>query len=107
MAHTYEELSKKTVAELRAIADGIEHEALKGHSTMHKEKLLPALCIALGIESHKHHDVVGLNKTQVKGEIRALKKKRDAALTAKDRVQYRQILREIHALKNKLRRAIV
>jgi hypothetical protein len=106
MAFTYEELSKKNVAELRAIADGIEHEALKGHSTMHKEKLLPALCQALGIEAHKHHQPHGLNKTQVKMEIRALKKKRDAALTAKDRTAYRQILREIHALKNKLRRAL-
>ncbi len=59
MAYTYEQLSKMNVADLRKIADGIEHEATKGHSTMHKEKLLPALCIALGIEAHAHHEVIG------------------------------------------------
>ena len=107
MAYTYEELSKKTVAELREIAKGIEHEAVHGYSTMHKEKLLPAICVALGIEAHKHHVAVLANKSQIKVEIRALKKKRDAALAAKDHKQYRDVLHELHALKNKLRRAIV
>lgn len=107
MSYTFEQLSNMTVAELRKIADGIEHEATRGHSTMHKEKLLPALCQALGIETHKHHVVVGINKAQIKLEIRSLKKKRDAALAGKDREHYREILRQIHHLKNKLRNAIV
>jgi len=107
MAHTYEELSAMTVARLREIAQGIEHEAVKGFSTMHKEKLLPALCHALSIEGHKHHHVVGLNKAGVKMEIRALKKKRDEALKNKHADEYRQILTQIHALKNRLRRATV
>ncbi len=106
MAYTYEELAKKSVVELKAIADGIEHEALQGHSTMHKEKLLPALCKALGIEGHKHHEAKGINKSQIKTEIRALKKKRDTALAGKDHAQYLQTIRAIHELKNKLRRAI-
>ncbi len=107
MTYTFEQLSSMTVAELRKIADGIEHEATKGHTTMHKEKLLPALCQALGIETHKHHAVVGVNKGQIKSEIRSLKKKRDAALAGKDKKHYREILRQIHHLKNKLRNAIV
>jgi hypothetical protein len=80
---------------------------VKGFSTMHKEKLLPALCMALGIEAHKHHEAKGLDKGQIKLEIRALKKKRDAALAGKDHAQYKQILRDIHGLKNKLRHASV
>lgn len=107
MAHTYDELSAMTVARLREIAQGVEHEAVKGYSTMHKEKLLPALCHALGIEDHKHHQVVGIDKTAVKMEIRALKKERDDALTHKHADEYRAILAQIHELKNKLRRATV
>ncbi len=107
MAYTYDQLSLMTVTQLREIAKGIEHEAVHGHSTMHKEKLLPALCIALGIEAHKHHTVKGLNKSEVKLQIRALKKKRDEALAAKKSDEYRKILHEIHHLKNRLRQAIV
>jgi len=107
MPYTFEQLSEMTVAELRKIADGIEHEATRGHTTMHKEKLLPALCQALGIEAHKHHKVVGINKSQIKAEIRSMKKKRDAALAGKDQKLYRETLRTIHQLKNKLRNAIV
>jgi hypothetical protein len=106
MPYTFEQLSEMTVAALREIAKGIEHDAVTGYSTMHKEKLIPALCQALGIEAHKHHQVVGLDKGQIKLEIRKLKKIRNEALTAKDALKYRQILREIHHLKNRLRRAI-
>jgi len=106
MAYTYEQLSDMTVVQLRDIAKDVEHDAVKGFSTMHKEKLLPALCQALGIEAHKHHIAVGINKSQVKLQIRATKKKRDEALTAKDSKAYREALSEIHHLKNRLRRAI-
>ena len=44
MAYTYEQLHVMTVAQLREIAQGIEHEAVQGFSTMHKDHLLPALC---------------------------------------------------------------
>ena len=77
MAYTFEQLSEMTVSQLREIAQGIEHDAVKGFSTMHKEKLLPALCQAMGIEAHKHHTVVGINKGQIKLQIRATKKKRE------------------------------
>jgi cysteinyl-tRNA synthetase len=107
MSYTYEELSKMNVAELRKIADGIDHEATKGHSTMHKDKLLPAMCIALGIDTHVHHKVVGINKTKVKSEIKALKVKRTAAIEAKDYKQLKEIRDKIHKLKHTLRKSIV
>ena len=105
--HTYEELRKMTVARLREIADGIEDERLQGHNAMHKEHLLPKLCEVLGVEAHAHHDVVGLNKTAVKVQIRALKAERDASLEAGDRKQYKAILRKIHHLKRRIHKAMV
>jgi len=107
MSYTYEELSKMNVAELRKIADGIDHEATKGHSTMHKDKLLPAMCIALGIDTHVHHKVVGIDKTKVKSEIKDLKVKRTAAIEAKDYKQLKEIRDKIHKLKHTLRKSIV
>jgi hypothetical protein len=107
MPYTYDQLSKMTVAELRLIADGIEHEATKGHSTMHKEKLLPALCIALGIEAHAHHEVKGINKTKIKMEIRALKKERATAMQNKDGVKLHDVREKIHRLKRELRKHII
>ena len=32
--HTYEELKHKTVAQLREVAAGIEHDAVKGHTQL-------------------------------------------------------------------------
>jgi hypothetical protein len=84
MAYTYEQLNTMTVGELRKIADGIDHEAVHGHATMHKEKLVPALCTALGIESHVHHQAKISGKSTLKLEIRSLKKKRTSAIASKD-----------------------
>jgi hypothetical protein len=47
MSHTFEELSGKTVAELREVAKEIEDDAVKGYSSMHKADLLKAICTAL------------------------------------------------------------
>ena len=107
MAYTYEQLSKMTVIELRVIADGIEHEATKGHSTMHKDKLLPALCLALGIEAHAHHVVKGINKGEIKMQIGALKKEREAALQSHDPVKLKEVRQKIKTLKRILRKSIV
>lgn len=106
MAYTYEELNKMTVIELRKIADGIDHEAVHGHITMHKEKLVPALCIALGIESHIHHQATISSKSSMKLEIRNLKKKRSVAVASKDYAQLRDIRQHIHDIKVKLRASI-
>ena len=108
MAYTYEQLSDMNVTQLREIAKGIDHEAVHGFSTMHKEKLLPALCVALGIEAHKHHEAAkGFDRASVKAEIRALKKQRDALVPKEHPKEFREILRQIHEKKNKLRRLII
>ncbi len=107
MTYTYEELSKMTVAQLREIADGIDHEATKGHSTMHKDKLLPALCIALSIESHAHHHVVGIDKTKIKAQIRELKGQREEAIIKHDGTKLAEIRHSIRHLKRILRKATV
>ncbi|MGH7564553.1 MAG: hypothetical protein ACREK5_09030 [Gemmatimonadota bacterium] len=107
MPYTYEELHNKTVAELREIAAGIEDERLQGHTQMHKEEILPLLCQVLGIETHAHHEVVGVDKSKLKSEIRELKARRDAALEARDADELRRVRRRIHRLKGRLRRATV
>lgn len=105
MEHSYEELHKKTVAQLRDIAEKIEHEAVVGYSTMHKDELVPAICTALGIEAHEHHEIVGIDKSAVKARIRALKSERDAALAAGDGKQLKRVRRKIHRLKRKMHKA--
>ncbi|MFL6621746.1 MAG: hypothetical protein ACJ8NR_03910 [Sulfurifustis sp.] len=107
MAYTYEELKGKTVAELREIAAGVQHEAVQGYTQLHKDQLLPALCKALGIEAHAHHHVVGIDKTAIKTKIHALQKKRDEILATKDRAELKGVLRQIHDLKRRMRRATV
>ena len=62
MSFTHAELKKKTVAELREIAKGIEHEAVQGYSQLNKEHLLVALCKALNIDMHEHRQVVALQQ---------------------------------------------
>jgi hypothetical protein len=107
MAHTYEEISGMTVAQLRELASGIEHEAVQGYTQLHKEQLIPAICTALGIEARVHHEVVGLDKKAVKAQISALKTKRTAALEAKDGKELKRVRRNIRKLKHKMRRAMV
>ena len=107
MAYTYEELYKKTVAELRDIAAGIEDDRLQGHTQMHKEQILPLLCQVLGIETHAHHEVVGIDKPKIKAQIRELKARRDAALEPPDHDELKRVRRRIHQLKGRLRRATV
>lgn len=107
MAYTLHELRNKTVAQLREIADGIQHEALKGHSTMHKDHLIIALCTALGIDTKEHHSVVGLNKAAIKTTIKGLKGQRDQAVASHDHAQLRALRRRIHRLKRKMHKATV
>lgn len=109
MAHTYEELKHKSVAELREIAAGIEHEAVQGYSQLNKDHLLPALCKALGIDTFAHHHAVGIDKAAIKSKIRTLQKKRDEILAAKtkDHAELKGVLRQIHAFKRRIRRATV
>ena len=103
MAHTYEELKKKTVQELREIAQSVQHEAVQGATQMNKEHLLPALCKALGIDMHEHHQVVGIDKSAIKAKIRELKKTRDAAVEAHDSARLKSVRRQIHGLNRQIR----
>lgn len=105
--YTYEEIKNKTVAQLREIASGIEHEAVVGYSTFHKEELVHAVCTALGLEEMVHHHVVGIDKSSIKVQIKALKAEREAALEAHDSKQLKIIRRKIHRLKRAIHRATV
>lgn len=107
MSHTFEELKHKTVAELREIAKGIEHEAVQGYSQLNKDHLLVALCKALGIDTHVHHHAVGIDKAAIKAKIHELQKKRDEILASKERNGLKPVLRNIHALKRTIRRHTV
>ena len=107
MSHTYEELKHKTVAELRDIAKGIEHEAVQGATQMNKDHLLKALCTALGLEMHAHHHVEGIDKGAIKNKIRELQKRRDEILASKKRKDLSGVLRQIHNFKKRIRRATV
>lgn len=106
MDYTFEQLKHKTVAELREIAKGNEHEALRGHTQLNKEHLLIALSKALGIQ-HEHHEVVGVDKASIKARIREMKKKRDEALAAHDAKQLKVVRRTIHSLKRQIHKATV
>jgi len=103
MAYTYHELKAKTIQELRDIAKDVHHDAVQGFSQMNKEHLLPALCHALGIETHEHAVVVGIDKPAIKAKIRELKKKRDTAVEAHAHDELKSVRRHIHALNRQIR----
>ena len=107
MAYTHSELRHKTLAELREIAKDIEHDAVKGYTQLNKEHLVTALCKALNIEMHEHHDVVGIDKAAIKSRIKELKKKREEALAAHDHAQLKTVRRTLHRLKRQIHKATV
>ena len=107
MAFTHHELKHKTLAELRDIAKDIEHEAVQGYTQLNKEHLVVALCRALGIEMHEHHEVVGIDKAAIKTRIRELKQRRTGALAAHDHAQLKAVRRRIHRLKRQMHKATV
>jgi DNA polymerase/3'-5' exonuclease PolX len=109
MAHTYEELKKKTVEDLREIAKGLDQEAVKGFTQMNKEHLLPAVCKALGVDMHKHphHEPVGIDKAKLKARMHALKAEKEKAIEAGDVARLKAIRREYHHLNRRIRAATV
>jgi hypothetical protein len=107
MPFTFHELKLKTVGELRDIAKGIEHEAVHGYTQLNKEHLLVAICKALNIATHEHHDVVGLDKAGIKAKIHLLKKQRDEALKAHDSATLKDVRRHIHHYNHLLRKQMV
>jgi hypothetical protein len=109
MPQSYEALKKKTVEDLREIAKGLDHEAVKGYTQMNKEHLLPALCKALGVDMHKHphHEPVGVDKASLKAKMHQLKAEKDQALAAGDAAKLKAIRREYHRLNRRIRAATV
>jgi hypothetical protein len=108
MSHTYEDLKKKTVAELRDIAAGIQHESLQGYSQLNKEHLLVQLCNALNISMLTNHKVAkGEIKVKLKTKITELKGKREEALKAGKHEDLKHVRRRIHLLKRNLRKAAI
>ncbi len=105
MEYTFKDLKHQTVAQLREIAAGIEHEAVQGYTQLNKEHLLAAICKALNIDMFEHHKAVGINKTEIKTQIKELKKERDKLLASHELQAVRKTRKEIKALKNKLRKA--
>jgi hypothetical protein len=107
MQHTYDQLKGMTVAELREIAAGIEHEAVKGYTQLNKEHLLTALCTALSIDTHTRHKskVSGRTKAEIKAHMKELKIKRDEALEAHDHAGLKAARRHLHELRRSLRKA--
>jgi hypothetical protein len=74
---------------------------------LNKEHLLKALCTALGIDVHEHHEVKGIDKSDIKSQIRALKQERDKALAAHDSKQLKAVRLQIKNFKKQLRQATV
>ena len=100
--HTYPELAKMTVAQLRDIAKEAEVE---GASQMNKEHVLEAVCKALNIDMHVHHHVEGVDKAKIKGRIKELKARRREVMHEPGELKL--VRRQIHSLKRKLHKAMV
>jgi len=101
--YSYETLKKKTIADLREIAKGVEHEAVQGYTQMNKEHLLPALCQALGIDTSGHHAAEGIDKPAIKAKMRELQQQRAAALESGDPARLKALRRHIHKLNHQIR----
>lgn len=105
MSYTYDQLRGMTVAHLREIAAGIQHEAVQGYTQLNKEHLLAALAKALSLDTHTRHKLGGIDKAGVKAQMHDLRKKRDAALEMHDHLQLKAVRRQLHALRRSLRKA--
>ena len=107
MAFTYHELKEKNIAQLREIAKDLQHEAVQGYTQLNKEHLLVALCTALNVPLHEHHDAAGIDKAALKAKMRALKKDRVAALEAGDGEKLKAVRRNIHSLNRQIKKHLV
>lgn len=104
--YTFDQLKGMKVTELRTIAQGVETDALKGYTVMHKEQLLPILAKVLGV-AVPHHIAHGPAKLKIKEHIRKLKKQRAEATAAKDAAKLADIRHRIHSMKRQLRKMAV
>jgi DNA-binding IclR family transcriptional regulator len=107
MAFTYHELKEKNITQLRDIAKDLQHEAVQGYTQLNKEHLLVAVCTALNVPLHEHHDAAGIDKAALKAKMRALKKDRVAALEAGDSEKLKAVRRNIHSLNRQIKKHLV
>jgi DNA-binding IclR family transcriptional regulator len=107
MAYTYHELKAKNITQLRDIAKDVKHEAVQGYTQLNKEHLLVALCQALDVPLHEHHDAAGIDKAAIKAKMRALKKDREAAVAAGDHAKLKAVRRNIHGLNRQIKKHLV
>jgi hypothetical protein len=70
---------------------------------MNKEHLLPVLCKALGIDTHVHHHVTGIDKPAIKAKMKELKAQRAAALETHDAARLKSIRRQLHHFNRQIR----
>jgi len=83
----FEDLRKKTVAQLRKIAEGMEHEALQDPAKMPKEELLAALCQALGVEAGESPEQTAQDKEPAAQEDTASESAPDSSTDEEPAVQ--------------------
>ncbi len=92
-------------------APGIRRRAVQvecpGRSLRTWRSRTVALCTALNIPIHEHHDAVGIDKSGIKAKMRALKKDRDAALDAGDHEKLKAVRRNIHGLNRQIKQHLV
>jgi hypothetical protein len=100
----FHELRVMTIAQLREVAEGVE--GLTGYTQMRNNELLAHICRHLNIPMHDQHEVVRIDKSTIKRQIRELKHQRDAAIAAHDRGELERVRRHIHRLKRRIRGAI-
>ncbi len=105
--HTFHDLNRLTVAQLREIAAEIDHPAVSGYTQKRKTEVLAGICTALGLEMHEHHDAKGINKTTVKTQIKEWRVKRDTALEAGDHAQLKMARTKMRRLRRKIRKSLV
>ena len=103
-----EDLQRLTIKKLREIA--LETGEIKGVYGMSKEELIEALREVRGeepvvIERKPKKQKVAVPKTELKQQIRQLKKLREEALANKDELGLARSRRRIKRLKRVLRRA--
>jgi hypothetical protein len=107
MAFTYHDLKAMNIVQLREIAKDLKHEAVQGYTQLNKEHLLVALCTALNVPLHEHHDAAGIDKAAIKAKMRALKKNRVAALESGDHEKLKAVRRSIHGLNRQIKKHLV
>lgn len=107
MAFTYHELKEKNITQLRDIAKDLQHEAVQGYTQLNKEHLLVAVCTALNVPLHEHHDAAGIDKAAIKAKMRALKKDREAAVAAGDHEKLKAVRRNLHGLNRQIKKHLV